>query len=99
MLTIEVNLDAYKLAKKNDLSATMYHELMMDNIDEVVDKRMKALKEIERYKFHITRASNKKVKNNLLQVGNIVWKTVLPLRTKSNQFYKWSPSWQRPYIR
>jgi len=56
VLTIEVNLDAYKLAKKNDLSATMYHELMMDNIDEVVDKRMKALKEIERYKFHITRA-------------------------------------------
>jgi hypothetical protein len=31
MLTIEVNLDAYKLAKKNDLSTTMYHELMMDN--------------------------------------------------------------------
>jgi len=31
VLTIEVNLDAYKLAKKNDLSTTMYHELMMDN--------------------------------------------------------------------
>lgn len=56
LLTIEVNLNAYKLAKKNDLSATMYHESMMDNNDQVVDKRMKAPKEIERYKFHITRA-------------------------------------------
>jgi len=91
VLSIEVNLDAYKFAKKNDLSTTMYHELMMDNIDEVVDKRMKALKETERYKFP------KKVQNNLFQVGDIVWKTVLPLGTMSNKFYKRSPSCQGPY--
>ena len=38
VLPIEVNLDAYRLAKQNDLSAIDYHELMMDNIDEVTDK-------------------------------------------------------------
>ena len=38
ILPVEVNLDAYRLAKQNDLSAVDYHDLMMDNIDEVTDK-------------------------------------------------------------
>ena len=46
VLPIEVNLDAYRLAKQNDFSAVDYHDLMIDNIDEVTDKRLKALKEI-----------------------------------------------------
>ena len=44
VLPVEVNLDAYRLAKQNDQSAVDYYNSMMDNIDEVTDKRMKALK-------------------------------------------------------
>jgi len=33
VLPVEVNLDAYRLAKQNDLSAVDYYDLMMDNID------------------------------------------------------------------
>jgi hypothetical protein len=50
VLPVEMNLDAYRLAKQNDLSAVVYHDLMMDNIDEVTDVRLKALKEIEKDK-------------------------------------------------
>jgi hypothetical protein len=58
-----MNLDAYWLAKQNNLSAIVYHDLMMDNINEVTDVRLKALKEIERktrleLPRHITRKSN-----------------------------------------
>ena len=35
----------------------------MDNIDEVTDKRMKALKDIEKDKLRVARAYNKKVKD------------------------------------
>ena len=42
---VEVNLDTYRLAKQNDLFAVDYYDLMMDNIDEISDKRMQALKE------------------------------------------------------
>jgi hypothetical protein len=38
---------------------------MMDNIDEVTDKRMEALEEIEKDKRRIARAYNKKVKNQI----------------------------------
>ena len=48
VLPVEVNLDVYRLAKQNDLSAVMYHDLMMDNINEVTDVRLKAPKKIEK---------------------------------------------------
>jgi hypothetical protein len=44
VLPVEVNLDAYRLANQNDIFTIDYHDLMMDNIDEVTDKRLKALK-------------------------------------------------------
>jgi hypothetical protein len=96
-LPVEVNLDAYRLAKQNDLSAVNYHDLMMDNIDEVTDKRLKALKGIEKEKLRVARAYNKKEKNKSFHVGELVWKTILPLEMKSNKFCKWSPSWESPY--
>jgi hypothetical protein len=43
ILPVEVNLTAYSLAKKNELSAVDYHDSIMDNIDEVTDKRLQAL--------------------------------------------------------
>ena len=91
VLPVEVNLDAYRLAKQNDLSAIVYHDLMMDNIDEVTDVRLKALKEIEKDKARVAKAYNKKV------MGELVWKTILPIGSKSNQFDKWSPNWEGPY--
>ena len=46
ILPIEENLDAYILAKQNDLTAVDYYDLMMDKIDKVSDKRLQVLKEI-----------------------------------------------------
>jgi hypothetical protein len=39
VLPVEVNLGAYRLVKQNNLSVESYYALMMDNIDEVTDKR------------------------------------------------------------
>ena len=60
VLPVEVNLDAYRLAKQNDLSDVDYHDLMMDNIDGVTDKGLKVLKEIEKDKLRVARAYNKR---------------------------------------
>jgi hypothetical protein len=67
-----VNLDAYRLAKQNDLSAVVYHDLMMDNIDDVTDVRLKVLKKIEKDKARAAKQYNKKVKSKSLQVGELV---------------------------
>ena len=51
-----------RFAKQNDLSAEDYHNLMMDNIDEVADKRIKALKDIEKEKLRVAKVYNKRVR-------------------------------------
>jgi hypothetical protein len=56
-----------------------------------------ALGAIEKDKIMVARAYNKKVKAKSFQVGDLVWKTILPLRTKDRKFGKWSPSWEGPY--
>jgi ribosomal protein L34E len=90
-------VEAYRLAKQNNFSVESYCALMMDNIDEVTDKRMEALEEIEKEKKRVNRAYNKKVKAKSFQTCDLVWKTILPIGSKSNKFGKWSPSWEGPY--
>jgi hypothetical protein len=97
VLPIEISLNAVRFAKQNDLTIVDYYNSMMDNIDEVSDKRVTALGEIEKDKIMVSKAYNKKVKAKSFQVGDLVWKTVLPLRSKGQKFGKWTPSWEGPY--
>jgi hypothetical protein len=83
-----VNPVAYRLAKQNELSAVNYHDSMMDSIDEVTDKRLQALKKIEKDKIQVARACNKKVILKSFQVGDLVWKTILPVGGKDHKFIK-----------
>jgi hypothetical protein len=96
-LPMEISLNAIRFAKQNDLTVGDYYNSMMDNIDEVTNKRMSTLGEMEKDKIMVAKAYNKKVKTESFQVGDLVWKTILPLRSKDQKFGKWSPSWDGPY--
>ena len=93
VLPVEISLNVVRFARQNDLTVMDYYNSMMDNIDEVTDKRMIALGVIEKDKIMVARAYNKKVKAKSFQVGDLMWKTILPLRNKDRKFGKWSPSW------
>jgi hypothetical protein len=96
-LFVEVNLDNLRIAQQNELSAVDYHNLMLDRLDEVSDERIKALGEIERDKLRVARAYNKRVKEILFQVGDLIWKTILHVGSRSNKFGKWSSNWEGSY--
>jgi hypothetical protein len=70
------------------LSGIDYHNLMLDRPDETSNERMKDLGESERDNFTVARAYNKRVKEKLFQVRNLVWKTILLIGYKSNKFGK-----------
>ena len=72
VLPVEVNLAALRFAQQNGLSAQDYHNLMMDNIDEVADKRLMALQAIEKEKLRVAKTYNKKVCLKEFQVGDLV---------------------------
>jgi hypothetical protein len=40
----------------------------------------------------VAKAYNKRVKEKSFQMGDLVWKTILPLGSQSGKFGKWSPS-------
>jgi hypothetical protein len=65
-----------------------YHNLILDRLDEASNERMKASGEIEKDKLRVARAYNKRVKETSFQVGDLVWKTILPIVSKSNKFRK-----------
>lgn len=50
VLSVDVNLDAYRLDTKNDLSTVMYHNLMVYNIDEMTNKKIKTFEDIDKDK-------------------------------------------------
>jgi hypothetical protein len=92
-----VNLDALKIAQINKLMVVDYHNLMFDRLDEVSDERVKALGEIERDKLRVAKAYNKRIKEKSFQVEDLVWKTILPIGSRSSKFRKWSPNWEGLY--
>jgi hypothetical protein len=85
---VEISLNVVRFARQNDLTVGYYYNLMMGNIDEVINKRLVALGEIEKDKIMVGKAYNKKVKAKSFQVGDLVWKTVLPLRSRDQKFDK-----------
>jgi hypothetical protein len=86
-----------QIARQNELLAINYHNLMLNRFDEVLDERIKDLGEIERDKLRVAKAYNKKVKEKSFQIGDLVWKTILPVGSRSNKFGKWSPNWEGRY--
>jgi hypothetical protein len=70
VLHVEIGLNVVKFARQNDLTIGDYYNSMMDNIDEVTDKRVTTLGEIEKDKIMVVNAYNKKVKAKSFQVGD-----------------------------
>jgi hypothetical protein len=97
VLPIEVSLQNLRITGQDYLLAKEYIELMMDKVDEAPESRLKALEEIEREKLQIAKAHNKHVVEKSFQVGDLVWKSILPLGTRSGKFGKWSPSLEGPF--
>jgi hypothetical protein len=70
---------------------------MLHRLDEASNERVKPLGEIERDKLRVARAYNKRVKKKSFQVGDLIWKMILSIGSKSNKFKKWLPNWEGPY--
>jgi hypothetical protein len=96
-LPIEINLQSVRVSKQDALSVQEYTDLLMDNVDEVADNWLRALREIEKEKLQMAQAYNKRVREKSFQIGHIVWKTILPLGTRDQKFGKWSSGWEGPY--
>ncbi|KAI4380351.1 hypothetical protein MLD38_006550 [Melastoma candidum] len=72
-------------------------EAMHIALEELERKRLEVVDKIEVHKQRIARYYNKKVVHKNFQIGDLVWKMILPLKSKDQILGKWSPNWEGPY--
>ena len=82
---------------QNDLSAKVYKNLMIDDLEDLSCHRLCALENIEANKLRIVKYYKKKVKRKQFSEGDLVWKVKLPIGLRDSKFGKWSPNWEEPY--
>ena len=82
---------------QNDLSAEVYKNLMIDDLEDLSSLRLHALENIKANKLRVAKYYNKKVKIKQFSEGDLVWKVKLSIGSKDSKFGKWSPNWEGPY--
>ena len=48
-------------------------------------------------KNKVAQTYNKKIKRKSFEVGELVWKIILPVGSKDKDLGKWSPNWEGPF--
>jgi len=70
---------------------------MKDELEDLAGHRLKALISVETNKARVSRWYDKKVKAKTFEQGELVWKLILSIGTKSSKFGKLSPMWEGPF--
>ena len=97
VLPWELKLDSRRVTFQDQLTADEYSALMKDELEDLAGHRLKALINVEANKGRVSRWYDKKVKAKTFEQGELVWKLILPIGTKSSKFGKWSPTWKGPF--
>jgi hypothetical protein len=97
VLPWEIQSDSRRVVLQKELRAEDYKHLMMDEIEDLHQIRLRALENIEKNKMRVAKYYNKKVKIKQFAEGDLVWKALLPIGSKIKEFGKWSPNWEGPF--
>src|ERR1044072_2125711 len=71
--------------------------MMADELVDLDEVRMLALDSLKRQKERVSRVYNKKVKDKVFAVDDLVWKVILPMDKNDRVLGKWSPNWEGPF--
>jgi len=97
VLPWEIKIGTRRKFSQDQLTTDDYATLMKDELDDLARHQLRALISIEKNKKRVTKWYDKKVKAKEFAHGELVWKLILPILTKSSKFGKWSPNMEGPY--
>jgi len=83
VLPWEVKVGSSRIFSQDELDTDDYVTLMKDELEDLAGHRLKALANIEENKNGVARWYDKKVKSKEFTDGDLVWKLILPIGTKS----------------
>jgi len=97
VLPVEVMLQSVRVQMQMELPTDQYWNLMMDELVDLDEERIQALDVLIRQKERVAKAYNKKVKSKTFNLGDLVWKVILPMDRRDRILGKWSPNWEGPF--
>ncbi|CAJ2672886.1 unnamed protein product [Trifolium pratense] len=97
VLPVEIYVQSIRIQRQMEIPTDHYWSMMFDELVDLDEERLRALDTLSRQKERIAKAYNKKVKSKTFDVGNLVWKVILPMDKKDRVLGKWSPNWEGPF--
>ncbi|XP_045831048.1 uncharacterized protein LOC123922369 [Trifolium pratense] len=97
VLPVEIYLQSIRIQRQMEIPTYHYWSMMFDELVDLDEERLRALDTLSRQKERVAKAYNKKVKLKTFDVGNLVWKVILPMDKKDRVLGKWSPNWEGPF--
>jgi hypothetical protein len=91
VLPAEILLQSVRVQRQMEIPSDNYWSMMLD------EERLQALDVLIRQKERVAKIYNKKVKSKSFDVGDLVWKVILPMDRKDRVLGKWSPNWEGPF--
>jgi len=88
VLPWEIKIGSRRVSFQDQSVADDYATLMKDELDHLAEHRLRALISIEENKKRVAKWYDKKVKVKEFVDGDLVWKLILPIGTKSSKFGK-----------
>ncbi|WJX27586.1 hypothetical protein P8452_16393 [Trifolium repens] len=97
VLPVEIMVQSIRVQRQMEMPSEHYENLMMDELVDLDEERLQALDVLIRQKERVAKANNKKVKYKAFNLGDLVWKVILPMDRRDRVFGKWSPHWEGPF--
>ena len=79
---MEVVVPSLRVSKKNGLTPQEYSEAMMMELESADDRRIQAFNYMLIQKNKLTQTYNKRIKRKIFEVGEFLWKIMLPIGSK-----------------
>ena len=84
VLPVEVYVQSSRIQRQMEIPTDQYWNMMLDEMVDVDEKRLMALEVLLRQKERVSKAYNKKVKSKPFNIGDFVWKVLLPMGKRAS---------------
>jgi len=97
VLPAEICLQSTRIQRQHAIPVDHYWNMVLDELVDLDEERLKALDVLMRQKERITKFYNKKVESIFFDVNDLVWKVTLPMDKRNKTLGKWAAGLEGPW--
>ena len=98
VLPLEVQIASLRVAINEKLTEDESIKLRFSELDNLEEKRLRALQNLEAYQARMSRAFDKRLKRRSFKQGDLVLAVVRPMNIIHRMEAKFEPKWEDPFV-